>query len=234
MHPAYNGDLRDGFDIAVIELAAALPSEITRYALNDGAVNEASQHLAAGYGRSGDGGTGATTDAGELRSGLNNFLSVGLPVGGIHNPLTQLTADFDSGFASEDAFGVLDEALFGGEVLDPFNNGLGFGPDEIGVAPGDSGGPSFLVGPEGVVIAGVHSYGLRLELLDGQTSDIDGVLNSSFGEFYVDARVAEPEVLGFIRSVTVPEPATAWSVGLALVLAINKKRRAAPGDGRRS
>lgn len=234
VHPNYNGDLLDGFDVAVIDLGSPQPADIARYPLNDGTVNEANLHVAAGYGRSGDGATGATTDAGELRSGLNNFLSVGLPVGGINNPLTQLTADFDSGASEQDAFGVFDEVFFGGEVLDPFNNGLGFGPDEVGVAPGDSGGPSFIVGAEGIVIAGVHSYGLRLELLDGQTSDIDDALNSSFGEFYVDARVAEPEVLGFIRSVIVPEPATAWSAGLALMLATNKKRRAAPGAGRRS
>lgn len=206
VHPNYNGDVRDGFDVAVIDLGQTLPESVARYALNDGAVNEAAPHLAAGFGRSGDGAAGATLGAGLLRSGFNNFQSTGLPIGAINNLQTQLTADFDSGSSANDAFDVFDEALFGAAIQDPFNQGLGFGADEIGIAPGDSGGPSFLPSGDGVVIAGVHSYGLRLELLNGATSDFDDDLNSSFGEFYVDARVSDPEVLGFIRSVAIPEP----------------------------
>lgn len=217
VHPQYNGDVRDGFDVAVIDLGQTLPESIARYELNDGSVGEAAIHLAAGFGQSGDGNTGATIGAGSQRSGFNNFLSAGLPIGNINNQETQLTADFDSGLTENDAFGLFDDALFGQAVEDGFNDGLGFGTDEIGIAPGDSGGPSFIQGPNGVVIAGVHSYGLRLELIGGATSDLDAELNSSFGEFYIDARVANPELLGFIQSVAVPEPSTlaVLCVGLA-------------------
>lgn len=224
VHPGYDGDVRNGFDVAVIDLGVEQPTDIARYALHDGSINEADAHLAAGFGQSGDGASGATIGAGQLRSGLNNFLTAGLPVGGINNLETQLTADFDSGLTETDAFGVFDEALFGVELVDPFNDGLGFGPDEIGVAPGDSGGPSFLQGPAGAVIGGVHSYGLRLELVSGETSDLDSVLNSSFGEFYVDARVASPAVLGFIQSVAVPEPTAACLLGAGVLLLATRRR----------
>lgn len=225
VHPGYDGDVRNGFDVAVIDLGTEQPSEVARYPLHDGSVNEANAHLAAGFGRSGDGQTGATLGAGQLRSGLNNFLSTGLPVGGINNRQTQLTADFDSGASQNDAFDVFDEALFGVSLDDPFNDGLGFGLDEVGVAPGDSGGPSFLQGPDGVLIAGVHSYGLRLELLDGSTSDLDDELNSSFGEFSIDARVADPDVLGFIQSVAVPEPRALCLVAWAALVTTPRRRR---------
>ncbi len=225
VHPNYNGDVRDGFDVAVIDLGQVLPDTIARYALNDGTVGEAAPHLAAGFGQSGDGNTGTTIGAGAKRSGLNNFLSIGLPIGNITNLETQLTADFDSGLVANDAFGLFDEALFGDELEDPVNGGLGFGEDEIGIAPGDSGGPSFLQGPDGLVIAGVHSYGLRLELLNGATSDLDGALNSSFGEFYIDARVSDPELLSFIQSVAVPEPSALVLMSVGVVLAGMRRRQ---------
>ena len=223
VHPQYNGDVRDGFDVAVIDLASVQPSGVARYELNDGSVNEANAHLAAGYGQSGDGATGATIGAGQLRSGLNNFLATGLPVGQINNGQTQLTADFDSGSTPNDAFAVFGQALFGQPLVDPFNSGLGFGADEVGIAPGDSGGPSFLIGPNGPVVTGVHSYGLRLELLNGVSSDVDGFLNSSFGEFVVDARVADPQMLAFIRSVAVPEPTALWLVVAAAPLIVRRR-----------
>lgn len=225
VHPSYNGDVRDGFDVAVINLGQVLPNSIARYALNDGTVNEANPHLAAGFGQSGDGNTGATIGAGQKRSGFNNFLSVGLPIGNINNQETQLTADFDSGLADDDAFGFFDEALFGVTLDDPFGDGLGFGEDEIGIAPGDSGGPSFIQGPDGVVITGVHSYGLRLELIDGTSSDLDDDLNSSFGEFYVDARVSDPSMLGFIQAVTVPEPSAMALVCVGAMLGVARWRK---------
>lgn len=188
IHPNYNGDLFDGFDIAVIDLGSPLPTSVTRYDLNDQASIEGLPHVAAGYGRSGDGATGDLLGAGTLRSGENQYESFGLPVGGITNPLTQLTADFDSGSSANDAF----DFFFGAADT-------GQGTDEIGIAPGDSGGPTFILDGGTPVIAGVHSYGLRLNV-SGASSDVDATLNSSFGEFYVDARVAESSVLSFIES----------------------------------
>ncbi|MEM8944091.1 MAG: trypsin-like serine protease [Planctomycetota bacterium] len=225
VHPEYNGDVRDGFDVAVIALGEVMPEDVARYELNSSIVNEAALHLAAGFGRSGDGNTGATLGAGLQRSGFNNFLTVGLPIGNITNQATQLTADFDSGLTENDAFGLFDEALFGQSLNDAINNGLGLGEDEVGIAPGDSGGPTFIQGPAGVVIAGVHSYGLRLELLGGATSDLDAELNSSFGEFYVDARVSNAELLSFIQAATIPEPSTLAVMCLGALLSSASPRR---------
>lgn len=200
-HPSYDGNFLHGFDVAVIDLGSVVDPAIPRYQLNSNLGIEASPHLSVGYGRSGDGNTGASSGAGSKRSGDNNYESIGLPVSQIENLDTQLTADFDSGDAANDAFEVFFN--FTGAI----NSGLGFGSDEVGTAPGDSGGPSFVLDGGVPVIAGVHSYGLQLTLLDGTTSDVDATLNSSFGEFYVDARIADPEVRSFINGVIgVPEP----------------------------
>lgn len=63
---------------------------------------------------------------------------------------------------------------------------LGLGIDEAMSAPGDSGGPSF----SNSVITGVTSYGITLEYNDGSASDINAILDSSFGEFSGDTRVS--------------------------------------------
>ena len=209
-----------GFDVAVIDLGTVVDPAIPRYQLNSNLGIEGAPHLSVGYGQSGDGATGALLPAGFRRSGLNNFEITGPPVSQIENLDTQLTADFDSGDAAGDAFDV----LFG--LQGAINGGLGFGVDEVGTAPGDSGGPSFILDGGVPVIAGVHSYGLRLELLDGTSSDVDSVLNSSFGEFYVDARVANPEVLSFINSaIGIPEPSSLVLLTLGGLTLLRARRR---------
>lgn len=141
-----------------------------------------------------------------------------------------LMYDFDSGLAQNDVFGQLcnfaDPAL---SSLCVKQTGLS---DEVGAAPGDSGGPSFIDGK----IAGITSWGESGALLsfDGQNiycggpNDIDVSYNvddnrcvdSSFGEFngvtnvsayqsFIDAVMA-----GDVAFERVPEPAS-----LALVLA---------------
>ncbi len=70
------------------------------------------------------------------------------------------------------------------------------------MAPVDSGGPSFINGE----IAGVHAF----------VRDIDGSLNSSFGEYAGDTSVADN--WAFIESlISTPEPRTMFLVGVALI-----------------
>ncbi len=223
VHPLYNGDTRSGFDVAVITLSEEVDPIVPRYQINTTMSNEASVHLVAGYGSTGFGATGATALGGLKRVGLNQFEQIGLPIGGITNNATQLTADFDSGSALNDAFST----FFGGPAF------TGFGTAEVGTAPGDSGGPSFIFNGTDWLIAGVHSYGLRLALLDNPTtpaneslinSDVDGLLNSSWGEFYVDARVAHPQVASFITSFIVPEPGAGVIVLAAAFGALRRRR----------
>jgi hypothetical protein len=90
------------------------------------------------------------------------------------------------------------------------------------IAPGDAGGPSFVDGE----IVGVHSFVTRA-LPNGGTADIDGVLNSSFGEWGGDASVFTN--MAFIRPALkpTPEPKTMFLVGVALVVVslLGPKRR---------
>ncbi len=89
-------------------------------------------------------------------------------------------------------------------------------------APGDFGGPAFIDGET----AGKHSFITRI-LPDGSTADIDSVLDSSFGEYAGDGRVAYD--LAFIQLATgaTPEPKTMFLVGVALIAfsLIGPKRR---------
>ena len=63
----------------------------------------------------------------------------------------------------------------------------GYGKYEIGIGPGDSGGPGFIDGK----IAGVHSFGFT-HFCEGVTNgtDFSCGLNSSFGEMSGDTRVS--------------------------------------------
>ena len=100
--------------------------------------------------------------------------------------------DFDNGLAAQNAL-----------IYNPINFGsdLGFGADEVGSAPGDSGGPTFLFDAvdNRFEIAGVTSYGFGFSGLP----DIAAGTNSSFGEVAVDMHVGN--YLPFINS-KIPEP----------------------------
>jgi len=84
-----------------------------------------------------------------------------------------LMYDFDNGLTENDAFGV----FFG-------NSDTGLGNDEVMASFGDSGGPTIVDGK----IIGVTSYILTFT---SGTSDINGILDSSFGEFAGDTRVSK-------------------------------------------
>jgi hypothetical protein len=131
---------------------------------------------------------------------------------------SQLQYDFDNGSSGNDAFGVLLGL-----------NELGFGPDEVMSAPGDSGGPSFL----NTEITGVTSYGLRI----GNGSDVDGFLNSTYGEFGDDTNVAfyHDWIQDNAVAEEVPAPGTlpllaAGVLTVGLLIARQGRRRDATGD----
>ena len=188
VHPNWNGDYGIGYDLALITLDDFAPIEIPRHDIYRGS-DEIGQIVSkVGYGKSGTGSLGDSLTAGAKRSGLNiydTFGDVFGAVGGI-NPLpgAQLAYDFDDGTSTHDAFGFF-QAAFGASGL----ANLGLGDDEVMSAPGDSGGPTFVNG----LVAGITSYGMRLDLRGGKpprTSDLDNQLNSTFGEFAIDTRVS--------------------------------------------
>lgn len=180
-HSGYNGDFFDvGNDIAIITLDAAVDAAVPRYDIyRDSASELDALAVKVGYGKSGHGSTGANIAWGTKRAVLNQWDSDARTFGAA-NGQHQLGYDFDSGQAANDGY----QYHFG------FPADLGYGGDEGGSAPGDSGGPSFLYQGGQWVVAGVTSYGIRFGNFFSQGSDYDGSLNSSWGEFGADTRVS--------------------------------------------
>jgi hypothetical protein len=205
INPGWNGDYTGGHDIAIIKLSSS-PST-TGYNLltlpNWGFIGG---NLIAGYGKSGTGATGDTLPFGTLRAAQNTF-DASWPY-----PNNPYAYDFDDGTAAHDTFGLMNSALIN----------LGLGDFEGLIAQGDSGGPSFVPDPSDLskwVLGGIHSFGTRG--LNG-LGDIDGVLNSSFGELAGDTRVAF--YIDWINGIVtsdgggeVPEPCTIILLGSGLL-----------------
>jgi hypothetical protein len=182
IHSEYDPGAWWSNDIGIIELEVAAPLEATRYDIYRGSAETGATTELAGYGRSGTGDQGDDLSSGTKRAGFNTFDDINTFDGRDGKDIpdgTQLNIDFDNGLVENDAF-------------DFFYNipHLGLGSDEVFIAPGDSGGPSFIGGD----VAGVHSYGVRLTQSGGppweRSSDVDGELNASFGEFATDTRVS--------------------------------------------
>jgi len=225
-HPSFTGSVGAGFDVAVIELGSVVDASVPRYDIFTSTdQSEISvTGVKFGYGRTGNGNTGATGSQGVKHFGVNEWESLGLGDLGVTGPgaptnnSTQLTYDFDNGTDANDAFGY-----FFGSGTGPGGNHIfndtGLGTDEAMSAGGDSGSPTFVLDNGTYKIAGIASYILRLEDNNGGSSDIDLTTNSSFGEFAADARVAS--MSSFIVSATaVPEPGSVLLVGLVSALAI--------------
>ncbi len=221
VNPFYSttGDIFAGQDVALLEFDTPVSPSVPRYKLFDGSFDEllVPSVIKVGYGASGFGLTGSTIPAasppaaGVKRAGLNRWEHKGLgdllvPFGitAITDNDSQLTYDFDNGASGDPA-----NDAFGTFFAMPDSGGLG--PDEVMVGLGDSGGPSFipLVGG-GFAIAGVNSYitrlssgvmGLELEAVGGASSDVTASVDASWGEFGVDARIANPKISAFIDFV---------------------------------
>lgn len=209
-------------DVAVIELAEALPAEVEIYELyrdSDDLLKE-TQHY--GHGRSGTGDTGATggTDFFFARTGKNQYDAT---FEFFFGPgFEQLIHDFDNGKAKNDAMPWWYSPKFVCNKSETVCNvargqasefrDKGFGDAEVGIAPGDSGGPGFVDGK----IAGVHSFGFTY-FCGGLTANVPDVtcgLDSSYGEMAGDARVSanagwiDAQVDGGVDT-PIPEPALA-------------------------
>jgi len=228
IHPDYNGNLQRGNDIALVKLGELAPAEAQQYDLyrDTDEVNQIFTVL--GYGLTGTGNQGVTEDSvsGVKLIGQNRFEALG----DIFQPFissseqdftvipgSQLVFDFDNGQPENDFLGV----HFG-------INDTGLGIQEVNIAPGDSGGPSFI----GNLIVGITSWHLSDAVVlpdgtvvprfpDGKIADIKPGSNpfqptnpnSSFGEWANVARVSsytsfiDNVVAGKARSsVSVPEP----------------------------
>jgi len=222
----YYGAFSHG-DMAVIELAEPLPDGIEIYELyrDSDEFNQEARHY--GHGRSGTGNKGATggTSFYFARTGLNTYEQVLEPFLG-DGIADQLLSDFDSGGRKHNAMAWWFSSAFrcAPENNTPphaqdgqcttFKDGKypdfkGFGKLEVGIAPGDSGGPAFIDGK----IAGVHSFGFT-HFCEGETNgtDFSCGLNSSYGEMSGDTRVSfhagfvDDVVSGVIPTIPVGAP----------------------------
>jgi hypothetical protein len=222
--PGWDGGAFSGTDIAIIELAALAPADATRYDIYTDMDEVGQVGNLAGFGLSGTGATGATLGFGTRRQGLNRYDADG-SVFGFPGGANMLLGDFDSGAAANDAFGFAIPALAN----------LGEGDNEVDIAPGDSGGPTFLGGK----IAGVHSLILAFSDPAGGTlcppdvftpANLLGAagckLDASFGELFADTRVSS--YTGFITSI-VPEPGfvAVLAVGLSGLFLLSRRRKTA-------
>ncbi|MHA7648055.1 trypsin-like serine protease [Nitrosopumilus sp. S4] len=190
VHNQWNGDVLKGNDVAVLKLVSVPTNDVTRYQIDrDGSNDVGAIVEKVGYGRSGNGNDGDILDFGDKRNGQNQYDDVadtmlkalGLKAKAHFVPGSVLQYDFDNGIPSNDAFGFFFN-----------NNDLGLGSNEVNSASGDSGGPAISNGE----IIGITSYGVTLTFNDGTTSDINKILDSSFGEFSGDTRVSK--YAGFI------------------------------------
>lgn len=204
-HPAWDGDLARGNDVAVLTLATIAPPNVPRYDIDRTPLDDIGTIVdKAGYGKSGTGNTGATLPSGTKREGMNRYdavadvmlIALDYVPGIDFVPGSVLQYDFDNGLVQNDAFDFF---------FDITN--LGLGVDEVSSAPGDSGGPSF----SNNAITGITSYGIRLIFTPGgQTSDVNASLDSSFGEFSGDTRVSS--YTSFVDSV-VPQVFCGRTIG---------------------
>ena len=199
---AWDGTVYSGADIAVVRLASTAPAAAPRYLLNGRPDDIGQETIVVGYGRGGHGLTGASTAAGTKRAGLNRLEADGKAVGDVLGGAlstipsgSMLVYDFDSGNSANNALGVLG-----------FTSDLGAGADEVGAAPGDSGGPLFR--RDDFSVAAITSFGVGFTGLP----DANPGTNSSWGELDYVTRVYYWR--GFISSATAntasftPEPPT--------------------------
>ncbi len=216
VNPNYTGEVIDQNDIAILRLTEKAPDFARGYELASAADLTSAGFNVYGLGGRGSGGaTGATFGTTRLRQGLNEIDFAlgdaafagfftdrdvnGEAFFGFADYEQSVLADFDNGLPANDASCLLGGFFGAAQFCD-----LGRGLDEVGVAGGDSGGPSFIDGK----LALVTSYGLSFGTDFG---DIGGGLNSSFGEWSGFVPVAIH--LGFIAAA-VPEPGT-WAMLIA-------------------
>lgn len=216
-------------DFAVLEVDQPFEGDVERYDLYraDDEFGQTTRHY--GHGRSGPGNKGAVGGSSFFfaRTGLNMYEET---LGAFFGPpFEQLLHDYDSGGLKHNAMDWwFSPGICGPENPDnppwaqdgqctTFRAGLfpdfkGFGKLEVGIAPGDSGGPGFIDGK----IAGVHSFGFT-HFCTGITNgtDFSCGLDSSYGEMSGDARVSahtgwiDGVVAGDIPTTSVPEPVPA-------------------------
>ncbi len=211
LHPSWTGDALSQTDLALVNLTSPLAVWVSIYSLYNNTDEVGQTYQVAGWGEqaSNGGAQGSAGGAGStLRVGNNLWdgtfapFAPNVPPGPIRNDV--LVSDFDDGTGPHNSW------LVNFPLLGLTNAGV---PNEVTVAPGDSGGPSFLGGR----VAGITSFG----------ATFPGTERGGFGEFNGMTRISSH--LDWINlnagTSQVPEPATYGMVGLATYLIWAARRR---------
>ena len=203
--PLWNGDPTLGGDLAVVHLAAPAPSYAMRYSLYTGpSIPYGSALVLAGFGVSGTGATGISSayPYDFLRAGTNVYETNGAdPLLG-WSPNLLMGQFYDVNNPSTNALGV----------ANPYSSS-----DEVDIAHGDSGGPTFYNGQ----VIGIHDLGACLTAQNSSTClqppSISSDANlSTYGQLFGDVSVSGN--LAFLEGQLVPEPESVILIGIGLVL----------------
>lgn len=235
-HPKWNGDLGKGYDIGLIRFANdfVVDNGLTPANLYAGTGEIGQTGTAVGFGRSGTGLTGWTSDTPLIKRAGDNVIDMQLLTPGKDNRV--LLTDFDNPLnAADSSYG--DSAPLGLEYM---------------IAPGDSGGGLFIENA-GIWLAGVNSFGWgRLDgNPDSDYGDVGGFTRvSSFVDWITEVITGVSSggggggnggpppgrgknktfaTLLLFDPVEVPEPATVtlFGVGLAAAFWTRRRRRTA-------
>jgi hypothetical protein len=205
-NPNWTGNLNAGYDLGLFHLSSGV-TNVTAAQRYTGTAEKGSLATFVGYGMSGTGLTGATFFDGQKRAGQNMYDA-------IQNGRI-LLSDFDNPHSKRDS-------VYGS------NNPVDL---EYLIAPGDSGGGTFL-NINGInYLAGVHSFGASY---DGNTNsdygDVSGDIRVSSFNSWIDSAISQYAsthslsyaISGGTAFSVVPEPA---SLGMLAIGAMAMIRR---------
>lgn len=208
-HPSWTGALAEGWDIGIVRLSSSVAG-ITPATLYTGSAEVGQLSTMVGYGSAGTGMTGNVLSAGDRRAGQNIIDSLG-GSGALAGWSDRIFfSDFDKpGDASESLFGSTTPITY-----------------EASIAPGDSGGGTFVEFDGAYYLAGVHSLG----------ASVDGQTNSDYGDVFGSTRVSSfTDWIGGFTSFSAgggaPEPAALGVLALlvaAMTLTGRRSRRVEP------
>jgi hypothetical protein len=203
-NPGWNGNINSGFDLALVHLDQPFTA-ITPAPIYTSFQELGKRITQVGYGQSGTGSNGATTGSGTKRAGDNIVDHYNT----FANGATGLRWDFDEPTPRT-------SPNFSGSSV-PLDL-------EYLIAPGDSGGGSFIFEDDIWYLAGVHSGTYNHYNYPGATSN-----TSTYGDGALITRVAAYQQFIFshipeLATAAIPEPTALAYAGVAVMLYGRRRR----------